>query len=78
MKNSSTSKKPKEGDFSQESWSSPDKMPLVKRLLRDGLEPRFLLTQLLWQTRLALRSVLTTYLLLLLMASSMFTEAVTD
>ena len=62
----------------QESWSSPDKMPLVKRLLRDGLEPRFLLTQLLWQTRLALRSVLTTYLLLLLMASSMFTEAVTD
>ena len=78
MKNSSTSKKPKGGDFSQESWSSPDKMPLVKRLLRDGLEPRFLLTQLLWQTRLALRSVLTTYLLLLLMASSMFTEAVTD
>ena len=45
----------------QESWSSPDKMPLVKRLLRDGLEPRFLLTQLLWQTRLALRSVLTTH-----------------
>ena len=78
MKNSSTSKKPKGGDYSQESWSSPDKMPLVKRLLRDGLEPRFLLTQLLWQTRLALRSVLTTYLLLLLMASSMFTEAVTD
>ena len=78
MKNSSTSKKPKGGDFSQESWSSPNKMPLVKRLLRDGLEPRFLLTQLLWQTRLALRSVLTTYLLLLLMASSMFTEAVTD
>ena len=61
MKNSSTSKKPKGGDFSQESWSSPNKMPLVKRLLRDGLEPRFLLTQLLWQTRLALRSVLTTH-----------------
>ena len=66
MKISSTSKTKVEEamvttEETQESWSSPDKMPLVKRLLRDGLEPRFLLTQLLWQTRLALRSVLTTH-----------------